>query len=337
MIDRSDGLIHDIGEVPFDHMQLRWRVLFLFNLLPLTVWAQTPAGGNIGVQQGIVVRQALDAATREPAIPPGLHETVSAGATDVSSSDFDEVGQVSVDRCSAGVGMEMVMTNGLMLGGLFDHERSRYDFSDDSVASGVGVDDVTANRFGVNARGRLNSKWSVFGNVDTTFNVEKGASWSKGQTAGGFLSFTRRVNDRFSFSISLMGHSRLEERPQVMPMPGIDWKITERLSLRTAQGLTLAWQMDEKNKWATEFSAGYESRSFRMDEDGSLPDGVVKDSQAPILATLRYRPSPGVGVRCFAGVVVARQFEFLDQDGHTADTVDADPAAIAGVSANFRF
>jgi hypothetical protein len=300
-------------------------------------FAQAPAGGNIGVQQGLVVRQALDATRRGPPIRPGVHGLFSAGATYIFPSDFEDVGDVSVSRWSAGAGVERVATNGAMFGFVFDHERSRYDFSDDSPASAAGIDDVAANRFGVNVRRDLNGKWSLFGNVDTTFNVAEGASWGDGRTSGGLLSFSRRVNDRFSFSIGLVARSQLEERARVLPIPGIDWKITERLSLRTAQGVTLSWQIDERRKWITDFSAGYESRAFRLDEGGPLPGGVIKDRRVPVTASLRYAPNPGMSARVFAGAVFAQQFEFLDSEGRTADTVDADPSLIAGVSGSIRF
>ena len=316
------------------------RFLFCFLSvisLRMPAFAQAPAGGNIGVQQGLVVRQALDAAQRGPPIRPGVHGSFSAGATYIAPSDFEEAGDVSVGRWSAGAGVERVATNGAMFGFLFDHERSRYDFSDDAPASAAGIDDVTANRFGVNVRRSLNEKWSLFGNVDTTFNVAKGASWGDGETSGGMLSFSRRVNDKFSFSIGLVAHSQLEERTRVLPIPGIDWKITDRLSLRTAQGVTLSWQVDERKKWTTDFSAGYEGRAFRLDESGPLPGGVVKDRRVPVTASLRYGPNPGMSARIFAGAVFAQQFEFLDSEGHTADTVDADPSLIAGVSGSIRF
>jgi hypothetical protein len=295
------------------------------------------AGGNIGVQQGLVVRQALDAAKRGPPIRPGAHGSFSMGATHIFPSDFEKVGDVSVSRWSAGAGVERVATNGTMFGFVFDHERSRYVFSDDSPASAEGIDDVTANRFGLNARRTLNEKWSLFGNVDTTFNVAEGANWGDGQTSGGLVSFSRRVNDKFSFSIGLVARSQLEERARVIPIPGIDWKITERLTLRTAQGVTLSWRIDERRKWIADFSTGYESRAFRLDEDGALPGGVVKDRRVPVTASLRYGPNPGLHARIFAGAVFAQQFEFLDSEGHTADTVDADPSLIAGVSGSIRF
>ena len=318
-------------------------VRLLSVVLPVVVlgsWAahaQAPAGGNVGVQQGLVVRQSLDAAQRGPPIRPGVHGSFSAGATYIAPSDFEDVGDVSVGRWSAGAGVEHVATNGAMFGFVFDHVRSRYEFSDDSPVSAAGIDDVAANRFGMNVRRSLNEKWSLFGNVDTTFNVAKGASWSDGQTSGGLLSFSRRVNDKFSFSLGLIARSRLEERARILPIPGIDWKITQRLSLRTAQGVTLSWQIDERRKWMTDFSAGYESRAFRLDEEGPLPGGVVKDRRVPVTASLRYGPNPGMSAKIFAGAVFAQQFEFMDSEGHTADTADADPSLIAGVSGSIRF
>jgi hypothetical protein len=305
-------------------------------LLRMSAFAQAPAGGNIGVQQGLVVRQALDAARRGPPIRPGVHASISAGGIYIAPSDFKEVGDVSVRRGSAGAGVELV-TNGAMFGFVFDHEHSRYNFSDDAPMNAAGIDDVTASRFGVNVRRNLNGDWSLFGNLDTTFNVAEGASWVDGQTSGGLLSFSRRVNDHFSFSIGLIARSQLEEPARVLPVPGIDWKITDRLSFRTAQGVTLSWQIDERRKWITDFSAGYEGRAFRLDESGPLPGGVVKDRRVPVTASLRYGPNPGLNARIFAGAVFAQQFEFLGSEGDTADTVDADPSLIAGVSGTIRF
>lgn len=316
------------------------RILFCFLLailLQRPAFAQAPAGGNVGVQQGLAVRQVLDAAQRGPPIRPGLHGSFSAGVTYIAPSDFEDVGDVSVGRWSAGAGVERAATNGAMFGFVFDHERSRYDFSDDSPASAAGIDDVTANRFGMNVRRSLNGKWSLFGNVDTTFNVAKGASWGDGQTSGGLLSFSRRVNGQFSFSIGLIARSQLEERARILPIPGIDWKITDRLSLRTAQGVTLSWQIDERRRWITDVTAGFENRAFRLDESGPLPGGVVKDRRVPVTASLRYGPNPGMSARIFAGAVFAQQFEFLDSEGHNGDTVDADPSLVAGFSGSIRF
>ena len=135
----------------------------------------------------------------------------------------------------------------------------------------------------------------------------------------------------------MIARSRLEEHALVLPIPGFYWKITERLTFRTAQGATLSWKNDARGKWVTDFSAGYESRAFRLNEDGELPGGVVRDRRVPVIASLRYGPNPGLSARIFAGVALAQQFEFLDSEGNAAGTADADPSLIAGVSGSIRF
>ena len=296
------------------------------------VFAQALAGGNIGVQQGLVVRQALEAAQKGPPIRPGVHGTFSASATFIHSAEVDDGGEVGVSRWSAGGGVEQVTSNGTMFGFVFDHERSRYDFSGDTPDVTASIGDVTADRFGANLRRKMNEKWSMFGNADTTFNVADGVSWSDGQTYGGLVSFQRRVSDTFSFSLGLLARTRLEKRAMIFPIPGIDWKITKRLSLRTAQGATLSWQVDERRRWTADFTAGYESRSFRLDNGG-----VADDRRVPVTLSLRYAPNPGLSVRAFAGMVFAQRIEFLDSEGDTVETVDADPAAVAGLSGSVRF
>jgi hypothetical protein len=121
-------------------------------LLQTSTFAQTPAGGNAGVEQGIAVRQALDAARRGPPIQPGVHGAFSAGTTFVAPSELDDAGMISVERGSAGAGVEFVATNGIMFGFVVDRERSRYDFPGDSPAGMAALGNVAATRFGANLR-----------------------------------------------------------------------------------------------------------------------------------------------------------------------------------------
>ena len=298
---------------------------------------QGVVGGNVGVQQEVTVRQILEPVKPGPPSKPGLHGTFSASANYVFETDLDEGGSLAVNRSSVAAGLENVASNSVMVGLAVEHERSHYGFSGGALEETAALEDATATRFGVNLRRPLNEKWSLFGAMDTTFSVADGTSWGDGRTSGGLISFQRRVTDRFSLSIGLIGHERLEERPMVFPIPGFEWRITDRLALRTAQGLTLSWQVDGRKKWTADFAANYESRSYRLDDDGPLPSGVAKDSRVPLIASVRFAPHPVVSIRFYAGTVVAQRLEFDDSDGSEVETVKADPTLVAGVQVSTRF
>lgn len=291
-----------------------------------------------GVQQELVIRQMTEPSRRGPLVRPGWRGLAGVGGSAASRSDLDTGGDLAIRRGILSAGLEKVFTNGMMAGAAVEHEVSRYDFSGRDLAPEVSaLEDASVTRFGVNWRGPFRDGWSWFGAADVTFTVAEGAGWDEGMTAGGLVSASRAVNDRFRFSLGVLIRDRLEEHGLVVPIPGIDWQISERLRLRTAQGLTLAYQVDARRRWTADLSAGFEGRTYRLSGDGPLPHGVAEHRLVPLLAGLRYQPNPGLSVRMYAGGMFAQRLEFRDESGRDVSAVDADPSAAAGVSASLRF
>ncbi len=298
-------------------------------------WAQ-PAG-NAGVQQELQVRQVLEAVRRGPPIRPGWHGSVSAGAGYAFRSDLDDGGDAAVDRQSLAAGLEWIATNGNMAGFAFDREFARYLFSADAPALlRDSFDEVTVDRFGLNVRASFSDGWSAFAAGDVTFAVAGGAEWSDGMSAGGLVSLRRQITDTFGFSMGLLMRDRLEDDFLVIPIPGFDWSITPRLSLRTAQGVTLTWQIDDRRRWVGDFSAGYESRGFRLAEDSPLSDAVVEDRRIPVIAGLTYRPLPFVRLRGFVGAVAWQEYEIRNA-GADDRRYRSEATITAGAQATVRF
>lgn len=315
-------------------------LLALIILGASSAWAQQgrTGPGNMGVQQGIAVERATAPTQKGPPIRPGLHGVFSPGGNYTFPSDFEGGGHLSVSRESLAVGAERIATNGAMVGVVLEREYSRYDLSADGDPVVADTDHhVNSTRLGINARQPLTETRSLFASADTTFSVADGADWDDGQTFGGLVSLRQGVSDRFAWMIGVVVRTRLDDRLMALPIPGFDWQITDRISLRTAQGLTLTWQIDDRRRWSADASANYESRSFRLGDDEPLPNGTVNERRVPLVIGLRYQPHPALFARVYGGMVVAQQMEFDDDSGDDVERRSVDPTPIAGVAAGLRF
>jgi hypothetical protein len=122
----------------------------------------------------------------------------------------------------------------------------------------------------------------------------------------------------------------------------IDWKITDRLSLRTGRGtgatlgpgFVLDWRASEK--WSVSLGGRYEKLRFRLDEEGPEPDGVGEDRAFPIFGGINYTHSRRFQASFFAGVEVGGKLRLSDRDGNEIVSESHDPAPFIGVAFSLR-
>jgi hypothetical protein len=143
-------------------------------------------------------------------------------------------------------------------------------------------------------------------------------------TGGGLVAVRQQVNKSFAWQVGVVAHTRLEDSTLVLPIPGIDWKINDRLSLQTAQGVTLSYNPYQKSRWLFDLGANFENRVFRMDDRSALPGGIFIDRRIPLLLAATFKPYPGLFVKISATVPVYRQYKFCADDGTTVDSFGSD-------------
>ncbi len=288
------------------------------------------------------VSREVEGAIRAPLqIPPmrkGPFFSLSANLQYTPRSDMDETGRVEIDRQGFSAGILFPGRKGRMVGAAFDQEFSQYDFSrvSDEYLHNL-FKEISISRMTLTWRDVLNEQWSFFAAADVSCSVEPGADWEKGLTGGGIISFRRQWTTNFAFSLGLFGRQRIEENPLIMLIPSIDWQITRRLGMRTAQGVTLDYRLDERKRWMLDLSAKYEGREFRLDRKGPVEGGVAADRRVPVLLGLRYSPNPGMSFYLYGGVVAWQEFKIMEADGEGLSVVKTDPAAVMGASASLRF
>jgi hypothetical protein len=136
--------------------------------------------------------------------------------------------------------------------------------------------------------------------------------------------------------------TQIEDSTSVFPVLLIDWKITDRLSLKTGRGtgatlgpgLVLGWRASEK--WSLSLGGRYERLRFRLDDQGFAPDGVGEDRAFPIFGGINYTHSRRFQLSLVAGVEVGGKLSLDDKDGNEIVSESHDPAAFIGLALSLR-
>ena len=286
----------------------------------------------------------LQAPAEEEARPPVQRTfveevSVLAGVESLADAPLEEAGEVGVRRMTIGGGATVSAGRGARLGAGLEIEKSAYDFS--GVEEGslpAEFEDMSTTELKANYFKVLSDDWSLLGLGMLSWGVEEGVDAADGRTFGALGGLRRQVNERFGFSVGMLIRTRLEDNPLVLPFPGFDWMITDRLVLRTAEGITLSYQIDEMMRWKGEVTAGFKGREFRLDDEGGLPDGLVEDRSVPCTVGLVYSPRRDIHVRLAVGSVVWQEYEFKDSEGRHVATENPDvPARYVSLDAGVKF
>lgn len=254
-------------------------------------------------------------------------------------ADLDDRGDVAVTRLDGELGLDFGLTETLRLTTDWRTERSWYDF-DNATGFVAGFsepwDDVIEHELGVGLLGRIDERWSWFARGFVNSAGEDSADFGSTITGGGAGGLRYAFSETFALSFGALGRSRLEDDAIVIPIIGVNWTISEKLRFDTrGLGARLSYQLTEPV--GLFLQGGYESREFRLDDEGAAPEGVGRDARAPIAAGIAWRPNPNFALEAFGGYQVWQEFELLDGRGNRLAEIESDPAPIAGVSLEIRF
>lgn len=246
--------------------------------------------------------------------------TVDAN-TDFQNSLEDDAGHARATRESLLLGVDVPVSKKTSFSGSFEREWSQYDFDlNPPELADIGFMHLSITRFGLIGRHQINKDWMLIAVGDLTFSTEDHAAWSDGLTGGGLLAVRQQVNKSFAWQIGLVAHTRLEDSTMVLPIPGIDWKINDRFSLQTAQGVTLSYNPRQNSRWLFDLGANFENRIFRLNDRSALPNGIFIDRRIPLLLAATFKPYTGLFVKLSTSVPVYRQYKFCASDGTTVDS-----------------
>lgn len=277
----------------------------------------------------------------EPAFDPDrFYFTVHGiGEATFRTNLDDNPGDVAVYRTGAGLGLTGPLRERLRLSVNLDSEFSWYDFQG---AAGLvpGADDPISDAYRLTLRPQLvvieseNLTWFVGGIVQSS--GEPGADFGDTITGGGFGGVRCRLRDGLALSIGVGATSRLEDSALIVPLIGVEWKLSDTVTL-ASEGLGASLNARLNEDWWFTARGGWEFREYRLDSDGPLPDGAFTDTRVPVGVGFSYRPSQAVSIDLLGGAVVWQEFTVHDADGHKLTELNADPTGFIRLTARITF
>ncbi|MDD5483993.1 MAG: DUF6268 family outer membrane beta-barrel protein [Kiritimatiellae bacterium] len=292
--------------------------------LPVISPAQNTNGIIIDQDAGQTLElKAIETLARP--VKPRVHGALTIGAgTDLENTLKDGGGYAKATRESLLLGLDVPFGTNTALSGSFEREFSQYNLDlNPSSISEIGSMHLAVTRFGLIARRRLDERWSLFAVGDITFSTENRAAWNDGMTYGGLMAVRRQVNKSFAWQLGVIARTHLEDKALFLPIPGIDWQINDRLTLRTAQGLTFSYDCMGNKRWLFDVGGNFENRIYRMNGRSQLPDGLFIDRSIPILTALTRRFGRIAFVKISVATPVYRRYKFCGSDGATLETLDS--------------
>jgi hypothetical protein len=262
-----------------------------------------------------------------------------------SSTDFSDIeGSFSVNRWFVGLGVNYAWNRRNALGLYVGGGNSKYDFDDrTTIGGGAPWEEIEDTRISLIGRFGFGEKGSFIIIPTARYNGEKDADTSEGRTWGLFAAAAWRLNENLTIGPGIGVFQRLEDGTRIFPVLAIDWNISERWNLSTGgglassqgPGLTLSYKLSKV--WSFGLTSRYEKVEFRLDEDGTTPNGIGRDQSIPLVLSAVWEPNKNVKLAAFAGMEFAGKLKLKDAYGDLISESDYDTAPIYGGSFELRF
>jgi len=220
-----------------------------------------------------------------------------------------------------------------------DLEASFYRFKDAALplpSAAEPLRDAYTLRLRPGVAYKVDDDWSILGGAIVEFSGEAGADVGQSVTFGGYGGASYRVSDDLSLTFGLIVKTRLEDDALVAPLLGVRWKIDEKLSLVT-EGLGVRFIAKVNDQFTVSIFGRYETRDFRLDDDATVPSGIVQDTRLPIGATVEWSPTSRLSIALSGGVIVGQKYTFLNENGEELAGDKTRTAPFIGLRGEWKF
>lgn len=308
------------------------------------------AGTIVIVLSAATVAVAEDFVPSTAFAPPDekrVEVDVRFGAAHEFRSSLDDAGSVEVTRGAIDTSLRLNLAEPLSvsfgLGYRFDH----YDFGGAPfpvINSTMDPwDDIHTLGFSGLVSYRINDTWTLNGGLFGEFSAERSASWSDAFSGGGLVSVTYRMGERGIIGAGVGMTSAIEDDAKFFPVFVLDLPLNDSLRLTTlrvpapvfSNGIELVYQASPECELS--IGARMERRRFRLNDEGSVADGIGEDRDIPVWIRASWSPTATTRLDLMTGVVAWREFGIADENGLRIDTDRGEPAFFVGAAFRMTF
>ena len=256
---------------------------------------------------------------------------------------IDGGGKLSVVSYHLSADAKKQISPDLGLGIGLTYEFDDYHFSG-VTAFPVGVPWKQVQRLGLSVPifYSFGDKWRLLISPSAQFSGELGAKFGDSLAYGGVVSASYALKPNLNLGVGVGLYSNIE-KVSVFPYLAIYWQITDRLRLtnpfRTSPagpaGLELSYQFN--HKWEIGVGGAYRSYRFRLDQNGSIPNGIGEARRVPIFARLSYNFSPVFGADLYGGAAIINKLWLDAPNGNDLYSAKYAVAPLVGLTLKGRF
>jgi len=266
--------------------------------------------------------------------PLQIKNSVNAGMSLRSETDIDEGGKFDAWGFQVGGASTIKISEDLLtsIGG--NYEYNSYNFSD---VADEPWEDINTIRLHALFNYTVDETWSVLGGPILIVSGEQDADTGDSTTGGAIAGARYIVHEDLTLGLVVGILSQIEDDTGLVAFPLVDWQISDPWSLKLgftdlgskgAPGLEISYKANDE--WQFAGGIQMQTRRFRLDDEGSNPDGVGEDTSTPIYAKATYNVSSTCSVNGYVGVTAGGSLRVEDEDGDKLSEEDYDPSAQFG-------
>jgi hypothetical protein len=166
----------------------------------------------------------------------------------------------------------------------------------------------------------FSENWQFIVSPVTQYTGENGANWGSSIIYGGVGSISYNWGKASYINLGVAAFQWIGET-DIFPYVDLNWHITESWRLSTTLqsspvgpgGIKISYCFHPH--WEFGITAGYRYNRFRLDKNGSLPNGVGQYSQIPVAAVITYTPHSLVNLNVFGGFAFNNKIWLETSDG----------------------
>lgn len=288
------------------------------------------------------VNQPVNQREQEPSARPASRELTiklrGEGELGLKTDFKSGEGDVQVSRVRADLGIGIPVGERSTIDISFDNEWSFYDFSKPNAFNGQEPwDDVWERGLRVMFSTQETDRLAWYVGADVTASGEYGADFGDSLTFGGIGGVRYAFSDSFTAGIGIFVRSRLEDDALFIPGIAFLWNISPEWSLSSQNGRAIRLAYKASEELSLFLEGGYESREFRLDDEGIAPDGIGKDRRVPVALGAQYRFTPAISLTGKAGAHVWQRYRLDDEEGTKIAEFEADPSAFFALELRVAF
>jgi hypothetical protein len=196
----------------------------------------------------------------------------------------------------------------------------------------------------------LDEHWRLIGGGIYRSWGEGGASYENSISGGAIGGFDYHPNDDFSIGLLIGVISALEKSPSIIPVPTMTWRFAPDWRwnigivsvLDPGIGTELTWDISKTLSLGTGIT--YQSREYRLNSSDvrtgrgrTTRNGIGKETETPVFAMLRWRPTERSAIDLMTGVAFGGELRVESSTGATVAHDSYDPAPFLGVKGQIAF